>query len=147
MLTNHERLILLNLVPDVGSMRLRRLLDAFGHLERVFAASIQELQQVEGIGPTLAARIATGCQDERVLEQELARAQAHGVAIVTLDDEAYPAALKTIHDPPLVLYVRGTLAPTDELAVAIVGARRASLYGLQSAERLAGGTVRRRHAA
>ena len=136
MLTNQERLILLNLIPDVGSTRLRRLLDAFGDLERLFRATVQELQRVEGIGAGLAERIASGTRDERRLEREMALAKEQGVTILSLEDAEYPQPLRTIHDPPLALYVRGTLSPADEMAVAIVGARRASLYGMQSAERL-----------
>ena len=137
MLSDRERLILLNLIPHVGSTCLRRMLDAFGSLERVFNATAQELQQVEGIGPASAQRIAVGCRDEQVLRKELSLAQREGVTILTLEDAAYPKSLRTIHDPPLALYVRGALDPTDEIAVAIVGARRASVYGIQSAERLA----------
>jgi DNA processing protein len=136
MLTDRERLILLNLIPDIGSTQLRRLLDAFGELERVFRASAQELQQVEGLGPALARRIVSCCQDERMLKSELTLAKQHGVEILTLEDAAYPKLLRTIHDPPLALYIRGTLTPADEVAVGIVGSRRASLYGLQSAEQL-----------
>jgi len=135
-LHDRARFILLNLIPDVGSLRMRRLLDAFGDLERVWAASVRDLQQVEGIGPRLAEHIAAGRHDTALLERELARAERARVRLVTLDDAEYPAALRTISDPPLVLYVRGTLTPADEVAVGIVGARRASLYGLQTAERL-----------
>jgi len=136
MLTNRERLILLNLVADVGSTRLRKLLDTFETLERLFKATANEIQQVERIGPVAAERIATGCRNERALAQELARAKARGVTVVTLEDAEYPQQLKTIHDPPLVLYVQGTLTAEDTVSVAIVGTRRASFYGLRSAEQL-----------
>ena len=136
MLSTRERLILLNLIPDIGSTRLRRLLEAFGDLERVWASSAQELQQVEGIGPILAQRIAAGCRDERLLSKELALARRHGVTLVTLEDPEYPASLKTIHDPPLALYMKGALASADEPSVGVIGARRSSLYGIQCAERL-----------
>jgi DNA processing protein len=134
--SNRERLILLNLVSEVGSTRLRRLLDAFGDLERVFAASLQELQQVEGITPLIAQRIRAGCRDEQRLARELTLAQRHGVTIVTLEEADYPKPLRTIADPPLALYVRGVFASRDQVAVSIVGARRASIYGAQCAERL-----------
>ena len=136
MLSNRERLILLNLVSGVGSTRLRQLLDAFGDLERVFAAPIQELQHVEGIGPMVAQRVYAGCRDTQRLDRELALARREGATIVTLEDEGYPARLRTISDPPLALYLRGRLAAADDVAVGIVGARRASLYGIQCAERL-----------
>ena len=136
MLNNRQRLMLLNLIPDVGSTRLRRLLDHFGDLDRVWSASAQDLQQVEGIGPRIAQQLAAGCRDERRLEEELALARRQGVTIITLEDAEYPKALREIPDPPLALYIRGRLL-SDEAAVAIVGSRRASLYGLETAERLA----------
>src|SRR3989338_6828294 len=136
MLSARERLMLLNLIPDVGSTRLRRLLDAFGELERVFGASEPELRQVEGIGPILAQRIVAGCRDTRLLEQELNLARQADVRIVTLKESAYPKALREIHDPPLALYIRGSM-PSEEVAIAVVGSRHASRYGLQRAERLA----------
>lgn len=69
--------------------------------------------------------------------QERDLAHRHGVRIVALEDADYPQRLRTIYDPPAVLYVRGSLAPSDEIAVAVVGSRHASIYGLQCAERLA----------
>jgi len=108
---NHrERLIRLNLVPGVGSIHLRRLLEAFVDLDRLWTASTQELQQVEGIGPVLAQRLVAGCRDEATLQRELALAKREGVTIVTLEDAAYPKPLRTIPDPPLALYVRGRLS-------------------------------------
>lgn len=136
MLTNRQRLLLLNMASGVGPTRLRRLLEAFGTLERVCSAAAEQLQCVAGIGPLVAARIAETCRNERLMEQELTRAAAHKAAILTLEDAAYPTLLRAIYDPPLALYVRGTLEPSDEIAVGIVGARRASSYGLQAAERL-----------
>ena len=137
MLTDRERLILLNLIPDVGSTPLRRLLDQFGDLDRVWQAGVRELRQVEGIGPLLAQRIAAGCRNERLVGEEVALAQRAGVRIVTLEDADYPTLLREIPDPPLVLYVRGTLPDPAAPAVAIVGSRHASRYGVEIAERLA----------
>ena len=132
---NRERLLALNLIDGIGSTRLRRLLDAFGGLERLWQAEVVELRQVEGIGAQLASRIAAARCDDSAGQQELVLAQRAGARIVTLEDDDYPARLREIPDPPLVLYVRGTL-PVEEVAVGIVGARRASLYGLQMAQRL-----------
>lgn len=137
MLSHRERLILLNLIPDIGSLRLRRLLDAFGSLEQLWKAGAQELQQVDGIGPVLARRLVEGFRNERLLNEELALVKREGVSVITLDDAVYPTLLREIHDPPLVLCVKGSLSALDEASVAIVGSRRASLYGLEVAERLA----------
>jgi DNA processing protein len=137
MLTNRERLILLNLIPEIGSTRLRRLLDAFGTLERVWAADATALQHVDGIGPMLAQRFVAARDNASPLRAEMARATELGVALITLEDAAYPAPLRTIHDPPLALSMRGALVAADAVAVGIVGARRASAYGMACAQRLA----------
>ncbi|MBI3088047.1 MAG: DNA-protecting protein DprA [Candidatus Omnitrophica bacterium] len=134
---DRERLIALNLVPGIGSLRLRRLLDAFGGLSVLWAASAEQLQQVEGIGPALAQQLIA-CRGKRgAVTEELGLARKAGCTVVTLEDGGYPAPLRQIHDPPLVLYMKGAWTEADETAVGIVGARRASLYGWQMAERLA----------
>ncbi len=136
MLTRREQLILLNLLPELGPLRLRRLLEAFGDLDGLWRASARDLERVNGLGPRAAARIAAIRQDDSQLRDELALAARHGVTILTREEPAYPVALTTIPDPPLALYVRGTLTEADAVAVGIVGTRRASVYGLTSAERL-----------
>ncbi len=136
MLTNRECYILLNLIPDIGSLRLKRLLEHFGSLERLWRAAVPELQRVRGIGPLLAHQIATGRRNTRGLADELALAGRSGVQIVTLDDAGYPKPLRDIPDPPLALYLRGTLPAESEPVVAMVGSRHASPYGVEVAERL-----------
>ena len=136
MLSDRERLILLNLVPDVGSLPLRKLLDHFGECARVWKARPEDLQRVHGIGPVLARRIAAACRDETLLEQELTLVRRAGVTLVTLEDAEYPKRLREIYDPPPVLYVRGAVSSLNDVAVAVVGSRRASRDGVKTAERL-----------
>ncbi len=71
------------------------------------------------------------------MAEEITRAQAAGCTIVTCLDEGYPEVLRSIPDPPPVLYLKGTWVPEDVTAVAIVGSRHASLYGQQTAQQLA----------
>ncbi len=61
-----------------------------------------------------------------------------GLTLLTLEDDRYPPALKTIHDSPLVLYVRGAILPGDAVAIGMVGARKCTLYGREQAQRLGG---------
>ncbi len=131
-----EDVVTLNAVDGIGSIRLRRLLERFGSTEAVLAASASELAQVEGIGPGLVERITT-VRQRFDAKAELELAEANGIWVITVDDESYPVLLKQIHDPPIVLYVRGTLMPEDRYAVAIVGSRTATQYGLSVAEQLA----------
>lgn len=129
------------LVDGVGPRIRESLLARFGNPATVFAAPHSELLEVDGIGPKIAAAIVAACHS-RQAEAELARCRELGIDLVLRDDSHYPPALARIHDPPGVLYCRGTLEPRDELAVAIVGSRRCTVYGRQQAERLAGALAR-----
>ncbi len=120
--------------PDVGPLRLEKLLKHFGSIDDVLAASIQGLQKVEGIGPKLARAMIESSYDDRIA-REIEIAEACGVRILCGEDEAYPASLRNITDPPICLYVRGRLLRTDTIAVAIVGSRRCSHYGREQAVR------------
>ena len=134
---DRERLIQLNLVPEIGSARLRRLLEAFGTLDALWVAPQRALEQLGGLKPELAERLAACRTDAARLRGELEAAVRADAAIITLADQGYPERLRAIADPPPVLYVSGAFEPADATAVAIVGARHASAYGLQCAERLA----------
>lgn len=137
--TNPEslrELVALNAVRGIGSVLHRRLVQRFGSLRGVFAASERDLREVRGIGPVLAGELRKAA-DGRVADDELALARRHGITILTAEDPAFPKPLLTIYDAPLLLYVRGSLRPEDDLAVAVVGSRRCSPYGLTQAERLA----------
>lgn len=127
----------LNCVPGVGSITSKRLIEAFGTPKHVFSASQGELRSVDGVGGELARRIATFPVEE-VLEREVAAVERAGITLCTLHDEDYPPQLATLYDPPPVLYVRGALMASDQLAIAVVGSRRPTAYGRSVAERLAG---------
>lgn len=131
----------MNLVPGIGP-RLQQLLVArFDSPAGVFAASGSELSAVNGIGPKLLAAISETRQSDEA-ERELTRCRELGVEILHLDSPRYPPMLAEICDAPYVLYCRGEIVEQDQLAVAIVGSRRCTLYGRQQAERLAGALAR-----
>jgi DNA processing protein len=120
----------------VGSVIFGRLLSYFGSIDKALGASAAELAGVEQIGAHRAERIArTRSGFDAGAELELA--QKLGVWIIHLQDERYPVLLKKIYDPPPVLYIKGSLERGDNLAVAIVGSRRCSLYGGEQASRFA----------
>ena len=135
-MTSREAYILLNQIEGIGPVRVRALCAALGSPEAVLAAPERELAAVRGIGPKVAENIVTQRGGLDAGREEAAAARL-GARLVTPLDAEYPAPLKNIYDPPLCLYVRGTLVPKDEQALAIVGTRRASHYGLAQAERLA----------
>ena len=118
----------------IGPTLFKRLLDFFGGVERIFTASVTELTKVEGIGNKTAESIVR-TRDAFDVDSELALADKLGVWVIHLQDDRYPPALKAIYDPPPVLYIKGTLTRSDNLAMAIVGSRRCSHYGTEQANR------------
>ena len=118
----------------IGPTLFKRLLDFFGGVERIFTASVTELTKVEGIGNKTAESIVR-TRDVFDVDSELALADKLGVWVIHLQDDRYPPALKAIYDPPPVLYIKGTLTRSDNLAMAIVGSRRCSHYGTEQANR------------
>lgn len=127
-----KALVGLNLIGDIGSIRLRSLLGYFAKIEDIFTAPQERLSAVYGIGPKIAARISS--LKEKDIDKEFASAEKLGLRIISEEDPGYPANLKNIPDPPVVLYVKGELRREDNLGIAIVGSRRASFYGLSNAE-------------
>jgi len=124
----------LALTPGLGPTRGRRLVEFFGGVDTVFRASLTELEAV-GIPSVSAQSLGTGRSLE-FAQDELARAAAAGVKVISLDDVAYPSHLKQIYDPPLILYVRGKDAMISQPGIALVGTRHPTPYGLGMAERL-----------
>ena len=129
------------LVPGVGPRIRASLLERFGTPEAVLAAPMSQLREVQGVGPKIAERVAAA-RDQGFAEEQIALCAAEGLTILTEGHSGYPRPLREIHDPPGALFMRGRLEPQDALAVAIVGTRHASHYGLQQAERLAGSLAR-----
>ncbi|HEX5443532.1 MAG TPA: DNA-processing protein DprA [Pirellulales bacterium] len=128
--------LLLSLVSGIGPRLRQALLGRFGTARSVLAAPASLLRTVPGIGTKLAGAL-TQARQQIDVAAEIALCRERQIAIVSQRDPAYPRSLREIADPPGVLFVRGALAPRDALAVAIVGARHATRYGLAQAERLA----------
>lgn len=127
----------LHLADGVGSVTFHRLVERFGTVEAAAQASPSALMEVKGVGPKIAEQIFSAVRDPATLDAELSLADKLGISILCERDLDYPAPLRHISDPPAVLYVRGTLQPEDAVALAIVGMREPSRYGLEQAERFA----------
>jgi DNA processing protein len=127
--------VALTLTPGLGPTRAKRLVEFFGAIDGVFQASLTELEAA-GLPAAAAQALGTGKSLE-LAHDELAKAAAAGIRIVSLDDPEYPARLRQIYDPPLVLYVRGRVEPVSEPGIAVIGTRHPTPYGLGMAERLA----------
>ena len=135
-----EAALRLHMISGVGPRIRRRLLERFGSAAAALAAPAARLAEVEGVGPKLAQRIAEADQLDTAAEIDACR--RHDIRILFDSDPDYPRLLGEIADPPGVLFVRGSLRAEDALAVAIVGTRHATPYGLRVAERLAGSLAR-----
>lgn len=124
----------LSLVPGVGTAHFIRLLARFRTAGKVLLAPERELREI--VGPKLAQRIVQ-YSDASDLHAQESLMDEYGADLITLNDTRYPLRLAEIYDPPLTLFVRGELLDQDEHSVAIVGTRKATPYGIRTAERLA----------
>lgn len=128
--------IRLALTPGIGPRTLASLLESLESASNVLAASDRQLAEVPRLGPKLINAIRNA--DLHVdLQAVLTWCDENSVRIITCQDDDYPEPLVTLPDAPAVLFVRGELLPQDSLAVAIVGARHATAYGIREAERIA----------
>jgi DNA processing protein len=125
----------LALTPGLGPTKARRVIEFFGSVQALFQASLTELEAA-GLRAISAQSLGTGRSME-LAQDELGKAAAADARIVALDDPAYPAQLKQIYDPPLILYVRGNPAAISQPGIALVGTRHPTPYGSGMAERLA----------
>ena len=119
-LTNHARLL---------------LLDHFGSPENIYYAEKEELLLVEGLGTAQASLTAN--RSLTAADTILGDCDRLGIHVLTMQDAAYPQRLRNIFDTPVILYWKGQLPLFDEeAAVAVVGTRGCTPYGLQTAEQL-----------
>lgn len=125
----------LALVPEIGPIRFRRLLDALGNIDEVLSAPISTITRIEGFGSRIAEELARHRESEEQTAAELQLCEQHGVRVICQADEEYPPTLTKLPDPPICLYVKGQLTRQDILAVAVVGSRRPSQYGREQAGR------------
>jgi DNA processing protein len=121
-------------IPGIGNHLYKRLIDRFHSPDSALEASYDDLVTIDGLSGRLAQAIKT-CRIPRTVQNELDLALKKNVRIVTLNDSNYPSLLREIPDPPPYLYVYGALAQTPN-AIAMVGSRNATDYGLTTTKRL-----------
>lgn len=129
-----------NIVPGIGPARVRMLLAHFGSLRDAWYAPVEELRAA-GLDKRSVENLLL-YRRQLDLDREMERLARANVRVLTWDDPEYPQRLKHIANPPFVLYVRGTLTPEDEWAVAVVGTRRPTPYGREVARVIAGELAR-----
>jgi len=133
-MTRLEALVSLNIIGDIGSVRLKKLLDYFGKPQDILKAPVEKLMAV-GIGGKLTQSIRALKKED--LDKEFKASRKLGLEILSYEDKDYPENLKNIPGAPIVLYVKGNFVQQDKYSLGIVGSRRASFYGLSSAEKFA----------
>ncbi len=126
----------LHLTPGLGARNSYRLVQIFGHPERVFHASLSELAAaVPRLPRAVAQSVVSGIAFEAAAE-EIRKVEAAGAAVVPIQDPRYPQQLKEIYDPTILLYVIGRTELLNEPSLAVVGTRRPTPYGRAVAEKL-----------
>ena len=129
-------LVALNMTLRLSVEDYERLAAALGGHQALRKASPADLARVEGIGQKLAAEIVRRLRSDDA-DEELRQADERSVAILPFHSPDYPALLRRTPEPPLVLYVQGAMEPADAVALAIVGSRHPTHYGVTQAGRLA----------
>jgi DNA processing protein len=124
----------LTLIPGLGTRMAGKLLDRFRTPQAVFRASRSELEGA-GVGGAVAQSIASGCSFEDALDQQHKMGE-RGVTAIVRNDPRYPALLREIFDPPVLLFASGRLELLQPFHFAMVGTRRPTPYGVAAAERL-----------
>jgi len=124
----------LALTQGLGPTRIKKLIEHYGTAERVFHATLTELEAT-GMQAVSAQSIATGKSLE-LAQQECGKVVEAGARLISLSDPEYPARLKEIYDPPVILFVKGSVEVPSQPGIAMVGTRHPTPYGSGMAERL-----------
>lgn len=118
-------------IPRIGPARYKLMEQRFGSLERAWRAGLTELK-----GAGLDDRSSRTISTRKLAvdpDAEMEQLDRSGVRAITWHADEYPARLKEIYDPPPVLFVKGELLPEDERSVAVVGTRKPTAHGRESA--------------
>ena len=132
----------LQMTPGLGNVACKNLIDKFDSPEQIFQASLSELTEVEGVRNE-AARNIVDLKLPTDPSEELRRVEECGARIIPFLDPAYPLALREIHDPPILLYLKGKNIPQKAIFIGVVGSRNPTPYGIKSAEKIGQGLGRR----
>lgn len=139
---DRDAYIRLSLVNGIGPRTLASLVDYFGSATDVLKASQSQLGKVKRIGPKLTTLIRDASRSD-LLERVYEHCVTHSVQIIVPGDQDFPRLLSEIVDPPLLLFVRGSLEKRDALSIGMVGTRHCTHYGRTMAERFAKGLAMR----
>ena len=132
--------VLLSMVEGIGARTYQRLLEKFGSATAILDASRCDLNGFEFLKPDALVQL-TSARTRLDPTQIIELCAQDQINILTLHDERYPSPLRTIPDPPPILYAKGTLLPSDSFSIAVIGTRRCTRYGERQTERLTSALV------
>jgi len=135
----------LTLTPGLGPTLIARLIEHAGGVEQAVGLTAAQFAEIQGISEKGAGKHKRAIDDTingGTLAREIELIAKHDATLLSLDDAAYPALLKTIPSAPPLLWVKGKLDPCDALSLAIVGSRRCSHYGREQADHIANALAR-----
>jgi len=126
----------LSLTEGLGPILSNRMIKSAGSAEAACEATAKLLREVDGIGSSKSSKLVSALRAAAEnVDAEMERAQAAGATLICPDDAAYPMLLRSIPDPPNVLYLKGAFEDRDLNGIAIVGSRKCTHYGREQAER------------
>ncbi|MCM8798179.1 MAG: DNA-processing protein DprA [Candidatus Omnitrophica bacterium] len=129
-----EALLILNSIEGLGTERLKYLKEKLGSFVKIFSQPEESLSKIEGMNKNLVGKIKRAYKDFD-LKREIELIRENRITLLTLEEKNYPENLKEIYDPPYILYLKGDYKDSDANALAMVGSRLASYYGLSLAEK------------
>lgn len=135
-LDQRQAWLALYMIPGLGNVVLKRLYERFLDVEAIFQADFFDLMGVEGLRKGVAGKILDGGLLERA-EKEISAAERAGATVLTYQDPDYPVLLRELHNPPMVLFMKGRKIPLEQTLVGLVGSRNPTHYGLKAAEKIA----------
>lgn len=127
--------ISLTIIPHIGPVQAKLLLEQFGTASAIFAAKGSQLKKIEGIGE-IRARSIKQFSNYKTAEEEIEFMGKHGITHLFLTDKNYPQRLLNCYDPPTLLYYKGNADLNCAKIVSIVGTRHHTEYGKQLTEKL-----------
>ena len=127
--------IALTLVPNIGDIHAKALINYFGDAEAVFSARKKNLEALEGIG-IIRANSIKNFNDFQKAEEEIAFIKKYKIATLFITDKNYPQRLLNCYDSPTLLYYKGNADLNSSKIIAIVGTRNNSEYGKSICEKL-----------
>jgi DNA processing protein len=133
-------ILALSLVPGLGPRRIMTLAGAVNDTEEIFSMPDGRLAEILGRGFKHTEKLRS-IKQSREYAEELEYIESENITVLCFKDEGYPDPLRDIYDPPPVIFYKGEIKAEDLNAVAIVGSRRASTYGIRMAQELSKGLV------